>query len=386
MSHHILAYYGEIALKGRNRDRFEKKLIVNIKASRAGDSFFDVRRFSGRILIELKDDYDREVVVDALQKVYGIVYFMFMKKVSAELDVMRDAAIELSGTVDFETFAVRARRQNKLYKHSSSEIQQFVGGALDTYYSDKKVDLTNPDVTFFITVVEKQAFVGCERVEGAGGLPVGVSGRVLVLLSGGIDSPVAASLMQKRGCPVDFIHFHNAPYTSEASIEKARELAKIISHRQKGGRLFLVSLTDIQKAIVKSCDQKYRVLLYRRAMLRIAQEIARRENIQLLVTGDSLAQVASQTVENLAAVDAAIEMSIMRPLIGMDKQEVIDIARHIGTYEESVLPHDDCCSYFMPHQPATRSFKEDLEKQDQLYDADHFISSALDNVTYKMIE
>ncbi len=384
-STHILAYYGEIALKGRNRDRFEKQLIINIKASRAGGSFSAVRRFSGRILIELKDGYDREVVMSELSSLYGIVYFMFMKKVDAELEIMRDIAIELSESISFSTFAVRARRQNKLYKHSSSEIQQFVGGALDAHHSDKKVDLSNPEVTFFISVVEKDAFVGCERIEGAGGLPVGVSGRVLVLLSGGIDSPVAASLMQKRGCSVDFIHFHNAPYTSEASIEKARELANIISKKQKGGRLFLASLTDVQKAIVKSCDQKYRVLLYRRAMLRAAQEIAKRENILLLVTGDSLAQVASQTVENLAAVDAAVDMSIMRPLIGMDKQEVIEVAKRIGTYQESILPHDDCCSYFMPHAPATKSFASDLDGQEELFDFDGLHMVIFDNIIVEML-
>ncbi len=377
---HILVYYGEIALKGRNRNFFEKQLVKNIKASPARDSFLGVSRMSGRVRIDLAQSYDHEDVVTSLQTVYGIVYFMFMKEVAQDLDVMRDTAMAMSQKVTFNTFAVRARRQNKLYKHTSKQIEMFVGGAMDEAHPDAKVNLSDPEITFFVTIVEKSAFVGCQRYEGPGGLPIGVSGRVLVLLSGGIDSPVAASLMQKRGCPVDFIHFHNAPYTSEASIEKARELANIVSARQFGGRLFLVSLTDIQKAIVKNCDQKYRVLLYRRCMLRLAERLARRDDIRLLATGDSLAQVASQTVENLSAVDAAIDISVMRPLIGMDKTEVIDIARAVATYEESVLPHEDCCSYFMPRDPATRSTVAQLDEQETLYEVDTLLDDMFDKI------
>ena len=377
---HILVYYGEIALKGRNRDFFERQLIKNIKTSSASSSFLRVDRISGRVLVTLADGYDKGVVSAALSQVYGIVYFMFVVRVKPDLDIMRDTAIELASHVAFDSFAVRARRQDKLFKHTSNEMQRYVGGAIDAAYPQAHVDLDNPDVTFSIAVVEKYAFVGCERVEGAGGLPVGVSGRVLVLLSGGIDSPVAASLMQKRGCPVDFIHFHNAPYTSEASIEKARELAKIISQQQKGGRLLLVPFTEVQKAIVKACDQRYRVLLYRRFMFRVAQAIAQRDGIVLLATGDSLAQVASQTVENIASVDEAIDMTLLRPLVGMDKQEVVAIARRIGTYEESVLPHEDCCSYFMPHDPATKSAPVQLQEQEQRLDIDVLVSDVLDNI------
>lgn len=298
-----------------------------------------------------------------------------------DIDVITQKVLEQSKAFTFQTFAVRAKRNQKIFPLNQLEIERHVGAVVNESVS-ARVDLERPEVTFRVYIVDKDAFVGYERYEGSGGLPVGVSGRVLVLLSGGIDSPVAANQLQKRGSPVDFIHFHNAPYTSEASKEKAVNLARMIAQKQEGGELYLVPFTDIQKEIVKHTDQQYRVLLYRRFMLKMAEDFAKEMNILVLATGDNIGQVASQTIENISAVQSAVSLPILRPLLTWDKQEIIDVARRIGTFEESSLPHEDCCSYFMPRQPATHASVAMLDTQEKMLDLQAIWENTLDNIEH----
>ncbi len=259
---------------------------------------------------------------------------------------------------------------------NSQELNIKLGAFVNETFG-KKVDLTNPDVTFYVEVFFGGALVYTERRPGPGGLPTGTQGQVAVMLSGGIDSPVAAYRIMKRGATIVAIHFHSYPFTTRASIDKVKELVGILS--QYGGpiKLYLVPLAEAQKAVVQNCEERYRVLLYRRLMVRIAEAIAQKEGVQALVTGESLGQVASQTLENIAVTDSATDLPVFRPLIGYDKEEIINEARRMGTYEISILPHDDCCTLMMPKNPATRARLSDVEREEAKLDIPALVSDAL---------
>jgi thiamine biosynthesis protein ThiI len=286
------------------------------------------------------------------------------------------------GNYKFQSFRITAQRGDKSFHLTSEDINRELGA----YVEEKigaRVDLKNPELTVFVEVLPKQIFFSFEKIKGVGGLPVGTAGKVVSLLSGGIDSPASSFMMMKRGCRVVFIHFHSFPYLDQSSQEKAVELAKILNQYQRGSRLYLVPFGDIQKQAVLTIPEAYRVIVYRRLMLRIAQKIAKKENAKALVTGESLGQVASQTLENISVIAKAVSLPVFRPLIGMDKEEIIKIAKKIETYNISIMPDQDCCQLFMPKHPATKSNIKNISRAESELDIEKLVSVAVENVEVK---
>ncbi len=380
-----VVHYHEIALKGKNRPMFLRVLQENIcRATGLGKG--SVRIVSGRLIVTPSDSpLDKgEKIVLALGRVFGISSFssaVLTKPEYAEIEhtLLTSILSSMKVSDQWNTFAIHATRGDKKFSMTSQELNIKLGAFVNEKFG-KKVDLTNPDVTFFVEVFAEGALVYTEKIPGPGGLPVGTQGKVAVMLSGGIDSPVAAYRIMKRGAPIIAVHCHSYPFTSRASIDKVKELTGILG--QYGGpiKLYLVPLADAQKAVVQNCEERYRVLLYRRLMVRIAEALARKEGAQMLVTGEALGQVASQTVENIVVTDAAATMPILRPLIGYDKEEIIAEAKRIGTYEVSILPHDDCCTLFMPKQVATRARLEDVEREEEKIDVVKLIHDIMTRV------
>ncbi|MDD5043435.1 MAG: tRNA 4-thiouridine(8) synthase ThiI [Patescibacteria group bacterium] len=353
MVKHILIHYSEIGLKGGNRDFFEKKLICNIQMA-LGDFDVRIKNIFGRLLLtgEWQDETE---VSEKLSRVFGIAYFSFAYLVRSDLESIKKESLRLLKNRDFKTFAVRARRGTKNFPLKSLEIEREVGGYIFESLGDKKVNLKNPDITCHIEIVNDYVFIYFDKIKGPGGLPVGTAGKLVSLISGGFDSPVASWQMMRRGAEIIFVHFHSYPNTSKGSLEKVRELVKILSHYQFGAKLYLVPFLDIQKEIFANAPEKLRIVLYRRMMLRLAEAIAQKEKALGLVTGDNLGQVASQTLENMLAIGAAVSLPIYRPLVSWDKEEIINLAKKIGTHDISAEPFDDCCSLFAPRHPETRA-------------------------------
>ncbi len=353
MSQLYICHYAEIGLKGKNRSLFEDKLKHNIKKAlqeHLPDHKPYIRTSSKRIIIEFKNEPNKNYVKRALNNIFGIVNFSPAGVIPNDLNIIEDNCINLLKNQTFKTFAIRAKRSSKHVPFTSSDINIKVGAAV-VQQLDKKVDLTNPDLTCYIEVLDDKSYIMAERYPGLGGLPSGISGKVLVLLSGGIDSPVAAYYALKRGAHCEFIHFHSFPYTNKRSQEKVIELAQILNKYQAKTRLYMVPFAESQEDIVMYCPDKYRIVLYRRFMMRLAEKMARRKRIRAVVTGESLGQVASQTLANMGVVEDAIKLPVLRPLIGLDKTEIMDSARKIGTYDISIQPHDDACTRFMPRHP-----------------------------------
>lgn len=352
----ILVSYCEIYLKSDPvRKRYEQLLENNTRKALEKEGIpFKFGRKRLRLVVKTKE---HEKASLALKRVPGIASFSVCSFLpTSELgrikEFCREKYPEWIG--DSETFAVRVKR-NGTHDYSSKDAEREIGSAIK-----RKVDLSNPKKTIHIEIDGNETHVYTSKEKGIGGLPVGASGRMLSLLSGGIDSPVSSFLMMKRGCKVDFIHFHSFPIVSNKSVDKAQRLAQILSFFQGKSRLAIVPFAEIQMAIKTGANEKHRVMLYRRSMVKIAEKIAEKDCIISLCTGESLGQVASQTLENLVATNSAVKMPIMRPLIGMDKEEIIMIAKKIGTYETSIEPHEDCCTLFVPKHPATKTIAKEL--------------------------
>lgn len=356
---HILIHYNEIALKGKNRDFFEKKLVENIKNLTGAK----VKRLSGRILAETEAD-NFEETLKKLGGVFGISSYSPVSETKTDLQEIKKEALISVKKMEGKTFKVETRRGYKQFALNSMEISRDVGEYV-LENSKLKVDVKIPDIIINIEVLTDKTFVYTQKIKGPGGLPVGVSGKMLVLISGGIDSPVASYLMMKRGCNLDFIHFHSYPYTDKASIEKVEEILKILDKYQKRHRLYLAPIIEFQKEIVKHADARYRVILYRRMMYKAAERIAYKIGAKALVSGDNLGQVASQTIENMAVIGDGIKLPIMRPLVGFDKEEIIALAKKIGTFGISIEPQGDCCSVFLPKNPATKSRLDDIIREEK---------------------
>ena len=386
---HVLCHYSEIGLKGKNRRFFEDRLRQNILKTlkiRCPDSAESVKRYHGRLVIELKQESaDLDSIENALKDVPGLAYFAPAFESKQELNTLKEDAHALLSDSEFESFRITARRANSNIPLKVKTVNEEVGTHI-VETMKKKVNLTQPGANCYIDMFEDRAFVYPERIPGPGGLPVGVSGKVVAMLSGGIDSPVAAYLAMKRGATVVFVHFHSVPYTTPASIEKVREMITTLNRFQMRSKLYLVELAPIQKQIMTETEARYRVLIYRRFMLRIAEQIAREVDAHALITGDSLGQVASQTLVNMEAVGRVTNMSILRPLIGFDKQEIIDKARDIGTYDISIQPDQDCCSLFVPDHPATKARPEQLERQEVLLDVDKLVETGLTSAEIEIID
>jgi thiamine biosynthesis protein ThiI len=374
---YAVVHYHEIALKKRNRPLFVKQLVRNIHRAVSDLPVAQILSLPGRLLVELSDDEQWPTLRQRLARVMGIANFVRATRVDLDIEDMATAAIESLKGASLESFRITTRRANKKFPLNSMEIEREVGGRVKAAY-DVEVNLTSPERTVFIEVLNSEAFVSSERTDGPRGVPVGTGGWVAALLSGGIDSPVAAYRMMKRGCRIVFVHFHSEPFLSRASQQKAKELVEVLNRYQYQSRLYLVKFGELQREIMLSAPAALRVIVYRRFMIRIAGALAKRRKAKALVTGESLGQVASQTLENLSVIEQAAELSVLRPLIGMDKDEIIAQAKAIGTYEISILPDQDCCQLFIPDHPATRSRVHEAVAAEKNLDTEALVSSAVE--------
>jgi thiamine biosynthesis protein ThiI len=379
----VIVHYHELALKGHNRDYFEQCLIKNIRTALNDVGVRQVENLHSRIRIRLPHEASIEVVRDRLIRVCGIANFLLGRVVPLQLanpnlHELTAAVLEEIESQSFATFRITARRADKRLTLTSMDIEKSLGAAVCDR-TGKKVSLKNPDLTIYIELLSKEAFCSAEKIEGPGGMPVGVSGRIACLISGGIDSPVAAYRIVKRGCLASFIHFSGRPLVSRASEEKVHELVRHLTTFQYDSRLYVIPFGEIQREIILNTPAPLRIVLYRRMMIRIAQELARKDRCWALVTGDSLGQVASQTPQNLCAIEEAAELPILRPLIGMDKREIIDEARRLGTYETSIEPDQDCCKLFVPPHPSTKTRLDDVKKVERMIDVSALVKRGVEN-------
>ncbi len=381
----ILIHYHEINLKRNNRGWFESRLHHHVESLLRDIPHDGVTRFGGRMLIAVRDESLLPEVGKRLRGVFGIANFALTWEAPADMDAVKSALAALLQSRAFESFKIDARRGTKKFPFNSQQVNVELGAFVQKL-TGAAVRMENPDLTCFVELVGDRAFLYFEKIPGSGGLPSRTGGKVLCLLSGGIDSPVAAYRMLRRGCQVRYLHFHSFPHTSRESQDKVRRLLQILARFQLAARLHLVPFTDVQREIVAYAPPPLRVVLYRRFMVRIADALAAKESISALVTGDSLGQVASQTLENLRVVSAAARLPIFRPLIGDDKEDIIRLAREIGTYEISILPDQDCCTMFVPRHPETMARLEQVEQAEAALDVGRLVEAALAGSSRETVE
>ena len=374
----VVVRLGEVTLKKRNRPFFVRQLGRNIRTATRGLAVRDVEWGPNRILITPRANLDWPEMRERLRRVFGLRNFSLCDVVPWDEDAIREGVLRMASERDFESFRITVQRSDKRYPGTSQEMERSIGAAVKVA-SGARVDLSHPEAEFQVEIMPGGAYLHTERVEGPGGLPVGVSGRVVALLSGGIDSPVAAWRTMSRGCLVTFVHFQSFPYLDASSRDKAIALTRYLTQWQYQSRLHVVSFGDVQHQIVAACPPPLRVVLYRRFMLRIAQVIAEREHAEALVTGESLGQVSSQTLSNMATIDQATTLPVLRPLVGRDKEEIIREARTLGTYETSIEPDQDCCTLFVPRNPATRSSIGQVEEAEGALDVAALVEQGLSN-------
>jgi tRNA uracil 4-sulfurtransferase len=375
----VVVHYHEIALKGGNRPFFLGRLADNILTAAAGLGIEKVVTPRGRILLYLEAGASWSEIRSRLKRVFGIANFSPAWRCETSLKALEDKIAALIKERDFESFRIAARRGDKRYPLTSMDLNQKLGRFVQDR-TPARVDLERPQLSVFVEVLSKEALIYLEKFRGPGGLPVGMGGRVCSLLSGGIDSPVASYRMMKRGCTVTFIHFHSYPYLSKASWEKAEDLVEHLTQYQYNSRLYLVPFGEIQRRIVLTVPPPLRVVLYRRFMLRIAEELAIKEGAKALVTGESLGQVASQTLDNIATIQEATHLPVLRPLIGQDKEDIIADSRAIETYPISIQPDQDCCRLFVPPHPSVRARLEEVRKAEGQMDTYGWVKMGLEAV------
>ena len=365
----VIVHYQEIALKGRNRPWFIERLAGALRDATADLDVARVRPLMGRIEVELGSAAEWPAVRERLSRIFGVANFARARSSGREIDEIAGAILrhldEPGLDVDRVTsFRVRASRADKTYPLTSPQIEREVGGRIKAG-TGWRVDLAAPDLAIGVEILPDRVFYTLGKEPGQGGLPTATSGAVLCLLSGGIDSPVAAYRLMKRGCRVRFVHFHAYPILSRASLDKTREIAELLTRHQLRSRLYSVRFGEIQQTIVLSAPPPLRVVLYRRMMMRIAERLAGACGAKALVTGESVGQVASQTIENLAVINDVVTLPVLRPLIGSDKEEITQEARRLGTYPVSIIPDQDCCTLFVPRRPATRARPEEVERAER---------------------
>jgi thiamine biosynthesis protein ThiI len=371
----IVVHYQEIALKGNNRPWFVARLARNLREATRGAGVRDVRTLMGRLELVLEDGADWPLVRERVSRVFGIGNFAKAGRAPLDVDAIANAILADLGDVNPSSFRVSARRADKRFPLTSPELEREVGGRIKEARG-WHVQLADPEFTIHVEALTHDAFYYFGKERGAGGLPVGSSGRVVCLLSGGIDSPVAAWRMMRRGCRVVFVHFHSYPILSRASQEKTREIAALLARYQLHSRLILVPFGEIQQRVTTTVPPPLRVVVYRRLMMRIAETIARRQRAQALVTGEVIGQVASQTLENTAAINSVVSMPVLRPLVGMDKDEITEQAQKLGTYEISIIPDQDCCTLFTPRHPATKARRDEVERAEAGLPVPEIVSDA----------
>jgi thiamine biosynthesis protein ThiI len=372
----ILIAYGELFLKSEPvRRRFEAKLLDNMKFWLKENKIeFKVQRKRSRIFVETKKI---EEACEILRKIFGIVWVApcYRLKTSNLRKIKKFCEENYPEWIrKNETFAVRARRVGK-HEYTSQDLAKAIGDVIK-----RKVNLSNPDKEIFVEVRGNDCYIYTETIEGYGGLPLGTSGKVVSLISGGIDSPVSSWLLMKKGCKVVLLHFHSFPLVSKTSIEKTKELARVLAKYQRKIKIYLIPFQEIQMETKTKTPARYRIVLYRRFMFRIAEEVAKLENAEALVTGESLAQVSSQTLPNLVAIEEVTKLPILRPLIGMDKVDIVNLAKEIGTYEISIKPQEDCCTLFIPKHPTTRAKIEIIRELEKKLKVKKLVKNAIKNV------
>ncbi|QXM06316.1 tRNA uracil 4-sulfurtransferase ThiI [Crassaminicella indica] len=378
----LIVRYGEISLKGLNKSYFIKKLTNHIASNLSDLGELHIWQAGGLVYVDM-DGYDEEEVIERVIKVFGIVSVSPAYEMQKDMETIYEVALkhmhERIKEAGIKTFKVEARRGDKSFPMKSPEISRMVGGYVLTHTQDIKVDVHNPDMILYVDIRE-QAYVYSKKISGYGGLPLGTNGTAMVLLSGGIDSPVAAWMMAKRGMNIEAVHYHSYPFTSERAKEKVIDLARILVKYCGNIRLHCVNLLPIQKEINEKCPEDEMTILSRRFMMKIAERIAKMEGCHALVTGESIGQVASQTIQGLTVTDHAVEMPVFRPLIALDKVDIMDIAKKIDTYETSILPHEDCCTVFLPKRPVTKPRLDKILQSESKLDVKKLVKEAVESM------
>ncbi|MEN3038964.1 MAG: tRNA uracil 4-sulfurtransferase ThiI [Candidatus Kryptonium sp.] len=390
----VICHYHEVALKQRNREIFEKKLRTNI-AFALSDIIKQkmVKRGYGRLKIVLPfgfEDVEKvEIIRSRLSNVFGLTNFGVGIVASLNVEKICEASLKVLKNKNFKTFSVKTKRQNKKFPLNSVEINRKVGAFILENFKNNgveiQVNLENPEITVYIEIVDREAYVYADRFKGPGGLPVGSSGKVVSLLSAGFDSPIASYLMMKRGAKVIFVHYHSYPYTSYDSIEQVKQIVKILSKFQFHSKLYIVPIAEAQRIIVLNAPVELRTILYRRLMIKIAENIAEKEGAEALVTGESLGQVASQTLRNIRVINQIATLPVLRPLIGIDKEEIIQKAREIGTYEISSQPYDDCCSFLTGRHPETWANLNEIFEVEKKFNWDELVKMSFEKAEIENI-
>ncbi len=380
--HCTIVHYHELALKGRNRDFSEQRLVRNLRLALKDLKIRRIESLQGRIRVTIPDSASPALVIERVRRTCGVSNVLLTESVpldlrTPDLTLLKQVAERQLAEHTFQSFRVTAKRADKRLPLTSMDVEREVGGYLFDV-TGKSVKLKQPDLTLYIELLTNEAHVAARKVQGPGGMPVGTSGKVACLISGGIDSPVAAYRMMKRGCKAVFVHFSGRPLVSRASEEKVQELVQLLTTYQYESRLHIIPFGEIQREIVANAPAPFRVVLYRRIMVRIAQELARRERCWALVTGDSLGQVASQTPENLSVIEDAAELPVLRPLIGMDKIEITEQAQQIGSFATSIEPDQDCCKLFVPLHPSTKTRLDDILRVERSLEISAFVKQGVE--------
>lgn len=380
---------GEAALKGQNKPYFEKMLAERIRKLLRRFNGVEVRRMGGLIFVRAEKDILKGDILKELSKVFGIASISPAVEVACDMEDIANAAVaymnELIEEKGIKTFKVEAKRADKNFPVQSPEIARQIGGAILKGCKVLTVDVHNPEVSLFIDVRSDITYIYQQKISGHGGLPLGTNGKGMILLSGGIDSPVAAWMMAKRGMTIEAVHFHSYPYTSERAQEKVEDLAAVLAIYCSRFKMHTINLLPIQEQIAMNCPEEEMTILLRRFMMRIAEVVARDNNCNMLITGESLGQVASQTAESLVVTDAAVTMPVMRPLIALDKVDIMQTARDIGTYEISIKPFEDCCTVFLPKHPVTKPKIERILASESVLDVEKLVADAVASATVKDI-
>jgi len=378
----VVVHYEEIGTKGKNRSMFEKKLVDNIRSSLSKNSYESIKRSYGRILIELKLD-NKVDIKEILKKISGIANFSFAVKAELDIEDIKKELLKIAEKNKEKTFRISSRRGYKEFPYDSQKLNEELGAYL-VEKCDMKVSLSKPEIAFFVEVTEKGAFIYTDKIKGIGGLPVGATGKVVSLISGGLDSPVAAWKMFRRGCSVVFVHFNNETLNKSGVEDKIVKLVEKLSHYQFKTRLYLIPFGRLQNEIIKVIPSKYRMIVYRRVMFKIAEKILENEKALEFVTGDSVAQVASQTLENIKVIYASAKSPVLSPLIGENKKDIIKIAEEIGTFELSTLPYEDCCSFLIDKHPETKAKLENIEKLEENLKINNLIEESIEKANIKV--
>ncbi len=374
---------GEVALKGKNKPYFERVLVERVKKSLGNPEDISVKRHEGLIFIRTSDKYDTDEIVKKVRRVFGVASISPALEAESTLEDIGDAAVsfmmEQIEKRGIKTFKVETSRADKNFPAKSPEVSRIIGARVLKGCKVLKVDVHNPDCLLFINIRRDKSYVFENRITGMGGLPLGTNGRGMVLLSGGIDSPVAAFMMAKRGMSIEAVHFHSYPYTSERAKEKVCDLARIVAGYCGRFKMHVVNLLPIQEEIVKKCPEDETTILVRRFMMRIAERIANDTECNMLITGENLGQVASQTAEALVVTDQSVNIPVMRPLIALDKVDIMEIAKEIDTYETSIQPYEDCCTVFLPKHPVTKPKLHRILESEGRLDVEKLIDEVLKN-------